>query len=57
MNPPFTKQETYVNQFCPVDYFDTYYAPEKGVLFGEWTDFVLKNLHETFTSGKYIKSV
>ncbi|XP_073511380.1 indolethylamine N-methyltransferase-like isoform X2 [Phyllobates terribilis] len=51
MDPPFTKQETYIMEFCPIDYFSTFYAPEKGVLFGEWTEFALKNLHETFTSG------
>ncbi|XP_069802518.1 indolethylamine N-methyltransferase-like [Dendropsophus ebraccatus] len=51
MNPPFTKQETYIKEFSSIDYYNTYYAPGKGVLFGEWTDFVLKNLHETFTSG------
>ncbi|KAM4016822.1 indolethylamine N-methyltransferase-like [Anomaloglossus baeobatrachus] len=51
MDPPFTKQETYIKEFSPLDYFSTYYAHGKGVLFGEWTEFVLQNLHETFTSG------
>ncbi|XP_077106063.1 indolethylamine N-methyltransferase-like [Ranitomeya variabilis] len=51
MDPPFTKQETYIEEFSPIDYFSTYYAPGKGVLFGEWTEFVLQNLYETFTSG------
>ncbi|CAN2391871.1 NNMT/PNMT/TEMT family, partial [Pristimantis euphronides] len=51
MNPPYTEQETYIKEFSPIDYFTTYYAPGKGALFGEWTDFVLNNLHETFTAG------
>uniref|UniRef100_A0A8C5PZ12 Nicotinamide N-methyltransferase n=1 Tax=Leptobrachium leishanense TaxID=445787 RepID=A0A8C5PZ12_9ANUR len=52
METPFTKQETYIRDFDPKEYFDTYYAPRKGAFVGEWTLFVLKNLHELFSSGE-----
>lgn len=51
METPFTTQQTYVAEFTPLDYVQTYYVAEGGVLQGEWTDFVLRNLHKTFTAG------
>ncbi|XP_056397993.1 nicotinamide N-methyltransferase-like [Hyla sarda] len=46
-----TSQNTYLDEFCSKDYLQTSYGAEDGILFGEWTDFVLQNLHETFTRG------
>ncbi|XP_053552532.1 nicotinamide N-methyltransferase-like [Bombina bombina] len=51
MELPFTKQQTYIDEFNSNDYYDTYYAPGKGLLIEEWMEFALKKLHETFTSG------
>ncbi|XP_053308119.1 indolethylamine N-methyltransferase-like [Spea bombifrons] len=47
----FTKQETYIREFDPHDYFDTYYSPKAGALSGEWLKFALTNLHEAFSQG------
>ncbi|KAM4016818.1 nicotinamide N-methyltransferase-like isoform 1-T3 [Anomaloglossus baeobatrachus] len=51
MAAPFTSQQTYIDEFDPRDYFQTYYAAKGGVLVGEWTEFVIRNLYETFTKG------
>ncbi|XP_063799282.1 indolethylamine N-methyltransferase-like [Pseudophryne corroboree] len=51
MKTPFTTQQTYIDEFNPLDYYNTYYAPGEGKFTGEWTDFVLRNLHETFSPG------
>ncbi|XP_056397987.1 nicotinamide N-methyltransferase-like isoform X2 [Hyla sarda] len=51
MASTFTSQQTYIDEFNPIDYLQTYYVPGDGLLFGEWTDFVLQNLHETFSKG------
>ncbi|KAM4651558.1 indolethylamine N-methyltransferase-like [Discoglossus pictus] len=51
MAKSFSTPEKFIKEFNPKDYFDTYYATGKGVLLGEWTNFTLKNLHETFTTG------
>ncbi|XP_069804623.1 nicotinamide N-methyltransferase-like [Dendropsophus ebraccatus] len=48
----FTSQQTYIDEFNPKDYLQTYYVPGGGLLVGEWTDFVLQNLHDTFTKGE-----
>ncbi|XP_018427127.1 PREDICTED: nicotinamide N-methyltransferase-like [Nanorana parkeri] len=48
---PFSSPQTYIDEFDPVDYYRTYYHPEEGSLIGEWLEFALQNLHETFTSG------
>ncbi|XP_018427123.1 PREDICTED: nicotinamide N-methyltransferase-like [Nanorana parkeri] len=48
---PFSSPQTYIDEFDPVDYYRTYYHPEEGSFIGEWLEFVLRNLHETFTSG------
>ncbi|KAM4016813.1 indolethylamine N-methyltransferase-like [Anomaloglossus baeobatrachus] len=47
----FTPQHAYTEEFIPRDYLQTSYAAEKGILIGEYTDFVLENLHETFIKG------
>ncbi|XP_069598006.1 nicotinamide N-methyltransferase-like isoform X1 [Ranitomeya imitator] len=47
----YTSQQTYIDHFNPKDYLQTYYEPKEGMLYGEWTDFILRNLHETFTNG------
>ncbi|XP_069598009.1 nicotinamide N-methyltransferase-like isoform X4 [Ranitomeya imitator] len=46
----YTSQQTYIDHFNPKDYLQTYYEPKEGMLYGEWTDFILRNLHETFTN-------
>ncbi|XP_044134396.1 nicotinamide N-methyltransferase-like [Bufo gargarizans] len=46
-----SSQQNYIDEFNPQDYLQTYYVPGEGMLFGEWTDFALKHLHETFTKG------
>ncbi|XP_075134562.1 indolethylamine N-methyltransferase-like [Leptodactylus fuscus] len=46
-----TPPQTYIDEFRPSDYYQTYYVAENGALHGEWTEFVLQNLHETFTKG------
>ncbi|XP_044134397.1 nicotinamide N-methyltransferase-like isoform X1 [Bufo gargarizans] len=46
-----SSQQNYIDEFNPKDYLQTYYVPGEGMLFGEWTDFALQNLHETFTKG------
>ncbi|XP_069802517.1 nicotinamide N-methyltransferase-like isoform X2 [Dendropsophus ebraccatus] len=51
METGWTSQQTYIDEFSASDYFQTYYVAEGGILHGEWTQFVLKNLHETFTTG------
>ncbi|KAM4016816.1 nicotinamide N-methyltransferase-like isoform 1-T2 [Anomaloglossus baeobatrachus] len=43
--------KTYIDEFHPKEYLQMYYAAGEGMLLGEWTDFVLRNLHETFTKG------
>ncbi|XP_068096904.1 indolethylamine N-methyltransferase-like [Hyperolius riggenbachi] len=52
METLYTPSQTYIDQFDPVDYYNTYYNPEQGAMVEEWVSFVLKNLHETFTSGE-----
>ncbi|KAM5142363.1 nicotinamide N-methyltransferase-like [Mantella aurantiaca] len=51
METPYTSSQTYIDEFDPVDYYRMYYHPEEGSITGEWVHFVLRNLHETFTSG------
>ncbi|XP_040282721.1 nicotinamide N-methyltransferase-like [Bufo bufo] len=51
MDAHVTSSQTYIDEFNPQEYLQTFFVPEKGVLFGEWTDFALRNLHETFTKG------
>ncbi|XP_075694883.1 nicotinamide N-methyltransferase-like [Rhinoderma darwinii] len=46
---PFTTQQTYIDEFNPKDYLQTFYVAGEGVHTGEWTDFVSQHLHETFT--------
>ncbi|XP_073513118.1 indolethylamine N-methyltransferase-like [Phyllobates terribilis] len=43
--------QAYVDEFDAKDYLQTYYEPKEGLLYGEWTEFVIRNLHETFTKG------
>ncbi|KAM5142362.1 nicotinamide N-methyltransferase-like [Mantella aurantiaca] len=51
METPYTSPQTYIDEFDPVDYYRMYYHPEEGYITEEWANFVLRNLHETFTSG------
>ncbi|XP_075047249.1 indolethylamine N-methyltransferase-like isoform X2 [Mixophyes fleayi] len=51
METTFTPPQFYIDEFDPLDYFQTYYAPGEGALLGEWTNFALQNLHETFAPG------
>ncbi|KAM5140741.1 uncharacterized protein ACMZJ9_014607 [Mantella aurantiaca] len=51
METPYTSSQTYIDEFDPVDYFKTYYHHKEGTFIAEWIHFVLRNLHETFTSG------
>ncbi|XP_075460172.1 nicotinamide N-methyltransferase-like [Ascaphus truei] len=51
MDTSFTKQETYIQEFNPKDYLETYYSAENGAMKREWLDFALRKLHETFTPG------
>ncbi|XP_040182004.1 nicotinamide N-methyltransferase-like [Rana temporaria] len=51
METPYTSSQTYIDEFDPVDYYRAYHHPEERTITGEWSDFALKNLHETFTSG------
>ncbi|KAG8569237.1 hypothetical protein GDO81_014313 [Engystomops pustulosus] len=46
-----TSQQNYINEFNSKDYLNTSYRANGGLLLGEWTGFVLPNLHETFTKG------
>ncbi|XP_063291694.1 nicotinamide N-methyltransferase-like [Pelobates fuscus] len=48
------EQERYINEFDPKDYYETYYNPTSGALVGEWTHFVIKNLHEIFSTGEIV---
>ncbi|CAH2320151.1 nicotinamide N-methyltransferase-like [Pelobates cultripes] len=48
------EQERYINEFDPKDYYETYYNPKSGALVGEWTTFVLKNLHGIFSTGNIV---
>ncbi|XP_063799298.1 nicotinamide N-methyltransferase-like isoform X2 [Pseudophryne corroboree] len=52
METPYSTPQTYIDDFNPMDYLQTYFSPGQGVAVGEWTDFVLQNLHEIFTSGR-----
>lgn len=51
MAKPVSSPQTYIEEFDPKDYLQTYYVKGEGMLFGEWTEFVLQNLLETFTKG------
>ncbi|XP_066461689.1 nicotinamide N-methyltransferase-like [Eleutherodactylus coqui] len=51
MQTPYSTSQTYIDDFNPSDYYQTYYATGKGIFVGEWTEFVLRNLHETFGPG------
>ncbi|XP_071969551.1 nicotinamide N-methyltransferase-like [Engystomops pustulosus] len=42
-------QQTYIDEFNPKDYLQTSYVAGNGLLYGEWTDFALCHLYETFT--------
>ncbi|XP_073511384.1 nicotinamide N-methyltransferase-like [Phyllobates terribilis] len=46
---PFTSQQAYIAEFKAKEYLQRYYVEGNGIHSGEWTDFALKNLHETFT--------
>ncbi|XP_069804011.1 nicotinamide N-methyltransferase-like [Dendropsophus ebraccatus] len=50
MTTSATSQQVYQDEFSSKGYLQLSYA-EGGLLYGEWTDFILRNLHETFTSG------
>ncbi|XP_018427130.1 PREDICTED: nicotinamide N-methyltransferase-like [Nanorana parkeri] len=50
MATPLTSSQTYIDKFDPLDYYKAYYQSE-GTITEEWVDFVLRNLHETFTTG------
>ncbi|KAM5142361.1 nicotinamide N-methyltransferase-like [Mantella aurantiaca] len=51
MEHPHTSSQAYIDDFDPVNYYRSYYLLEEGSHTGEWIHFVLRNLHETFTSG------
>ncbi|XP_069802519.1 nicotinamide N-methyltransferase-like [Dendropsophus ebraccatus] len=51
METPFTSQQTYIDEFSPLDYLQTYYVSKDGSTLDEWTEFVVRNLHETFAAG------
>ncbi|KAM4015114.1 nicotinamide N-methyltransferase-like [Anomaloglossus baeobatrachus] len=51
MDTPVTSQQKYIDEFNAKEYLQTYYGARDGILCGEWTVFVLKNLHETFIKG------
>ncbi|XP_075046472.1 nicotinamide N-methyltransferase-like [Mixophyes fleayi] len=51
METTYTTSQAYIDEFSPIDYLQTYYAPGKGAYVGEWTNFALRNLHETFAPG------
>ncbi|KAM3922927.1 indolethylamine N-methyltransferase-like [Leptodactylus fuscus] len=48
----FSTQKTYINDFNSKAYLQTSYSAGGGLLVGEWTDFALRNLHETFSKGE-----
>ncbi|XP_063291695.1 nicotinamide N-methyltransferase-like [Pelobates fuscus] len=43
--------ETFIKKFNPKEYYDSYYALDEGAMLEERTDFILRNLHEIFSSG------
>ncbi|XP_063292498.1 nicotinamide N-methyltransferase-like [Pelobates fuscus] len=51
MDTPFSGPEIFIKDFNSKDYYDSYYASDKGVMLGEWTNFALKNFHDIFSSG------
>ncbi|CAN2391873.1 NNMT/PNMT/TEMT family, partial [Pristimantis euphronides] len=51
MQPPHSTSQQYIDDFNSLDYYQTYYAPGKGVFAGEWMEFALQNLHEVFGPG------
>ncbi|XP_029429479.1 indolethylamine N-methyltransferase-like [Rhinatrema bivittatum] len=52
MESSFTGKQVYQNEFDPKDYLDTYYGARSGVFIKDgFLNFVLRNLHKTFTSG------
>ncbi|CAH2320153.1 nicotinamide N-methyltransferase-like [Pelobates cultripes] len=51
MDTPFSGPEIYKQEFNSKDYYDSYYSSNQGALLGEWTDFVLRNFHQIFSSG------
>ncbi|XP_075184832.1 nicotinamide N-methyltransferase-like [Anomaloglossus baeobatrachus] len=51
MDTPVTSQQKYINEFNAKQFLQTYHGAQDGVLTSEWTEFVIKNLHETFIKG------
>ncbi|KAG8569250.1 hypothetical protein GDO81_014318 [Engystomops pustulosus] len=51
MQTPYSTSQTYIEEFDPLDYYQTYFAPGQGIFELQWTEFVLRNLHETFGPG------
>ncbi|XP_069804624.1 nicotinamide N-methyltransferase-like [Dendropsophus ebraccatus] len=47
----FTDKQSYIDEFNPKEYLQTYYVPGDAAACGELTDFILTNLHDTFTKG------
>ncbi|XP_073513111.1 nicotinamide N-methyltransferase-like isoform X1 [Phyllobates terribilis] len=51
MATTFTTQQQYIDEFDPKAYLQTYFGAWDGIHFGDWTEFILKNLYETFIKG------
>lgn len=51
MQTPYSESQTYIEEFNPLDYYQTYYGTGQGIFVQEWTDIALRNLHETFGPG------
>nr|WKR38370.1 putative N-methyltransferase [Rhinella marina] len=51
MQTPYSTPKKYIDEFNPLEYYQTYYATGQGIFLGDWTDFSLQNLHETFGPG------
>ncbi|CAN2391487.1 amine N-methyltransferase activity [Pristimantis euphronides] len=51
MQTPLSTSQEYIDEFNSLDYYRTYYANGEGILLGEWMEFVLRNMHETFGPG------
>ncbi|KAM3921003.1 indolethylamine N-methyltransferase-like [Leptodactylus fuscus] len=51
MESSYSVSQRYIDDFNPLEYYQTYYATGQGVFVGQWTEFVLRNMHETFGPG------
>ncbi|XP_069597704.1 nicotinamide N-methyltransferase-like [Ranitomeya imitator] len=51
MATTFTAQQQFIDEFDPKVYLQTYHMAQSGILSGDFQEFAIKNLYETFIKG------